>query len=492
MAQHDPRDPPPPYYTVALGPQPPLQSYEEAVYGVGGAPGLPSQPYYIPQQTQPVPLPVTTQQNPPPPQRERTMFRNKAHCCGGSGGIIILLAVVAIVIWLGIHYSSGLATSSSYGGLPSSYQPNSAKWDTCSNTTVLCDGKQDCLLGSDEADCVRFGINGSLQIRTSNNSFLPVCTQGWDQSLADKTCAQLGFRKSYQSIAVQGQQSPALTVTNNPSSFIQGQMAVNSSCPGQQTVSLECTDCGKPQVGTRIIGGTPAQLGQWPWQVSLHYLGSHTCGGSLVAPDFIVTAAHCFPRSSSGYSDPNNWQVYGGAVSQNNLPQPYYVSMIIINQNYNSDTNDQDIALLKLTSPVTFSRNFQPVCLPAFNQMFTPGTQCWTSGFGTTAEGVEQISVIMMQVAVNIISSQVCNTNAVYGGRITSSMLCAGDLNGGKDSCQGDSGGPLVCRGSDQRWYLAGVTSWGIGCGKKNKPGVYSNVVSLLPWIYSNMQEEKP
>ncbi|KPP71886.1 hypothetical protein Z043_109161, partial [Scleropages formosus] len=489
------KDPPPPYYTVALDPQPPLQSYEEAVYGMGGNAGISSQPYYINQQIQPVPPPIITQENPPSTQREASSFRNKARCFGGSGGTLIFLALLAIAIWVGLHYSSRWMTSASDsgdGGPPSSYQLNSETWDSCPNTTVLCDGKQNCLLGSDETDCgkwkdqqwvilnltkpfpslpivtlpladpgllyitVRFGVNGSLQIRTSNNSFLPVCAQGWVQSFADQTCAQLGFR--------------------------------NASCPNQQTISLQCTDCGRPQVNSRIIGGTPAQLGQWPWQLSMHYLGSHMCGGSLVAPDFVVTAAHCFPRSSSSYLDPTNWEVYGGTITQNSLPPPYYVAKIIINQNYSSDTNDNDIALLKLTAPVAFSSTVQPVCLPAFNQVFMPGIQCWTSGFGTTMEGAAQASIKMMQVAVNIISSQVCNSNIVYGGMITTHMLCAGDLNGGKDSCQGDSGGPLVCQGSDQRWYLAGVTSWGMGCGRKNKPGVYSNVVSLLPWIYSQMQ----
>lgn len=96
-----------------------------------------------------------------------------------------------------------------------------------------------------------------------------------------------------------------------------------------------------------------------------------------------------------------------------------------------------------------------------------------------------------MEVVVDIIDTQVCNSPRVYGGLVTKNMLCAGDLNGGKDSCQGDSGGPLVCQ-TENRWFVAGITSWGTGCGEKNKPGVYTKVSSVLPWIYSNMQQERP
>uniref|UniRef100_A0A673N569 Transmembrane protease serine 13-like n=1 Tax=Sinocyclocheilus rhinocerous TaxID=307959 RepID=A0A673N569_9TELE len=92
-------------------------------------------------------------------------------------------------------------------------------------------------------------------------------------------------------------------------------------------------------------------------------------------------------------------------------------------------------------------------------------------------------STLLMEVAVNLIASAVCNSPTVYGGHITENMQCAGDLKGEKDSCQGDSGGPLVCK-VDDKWYLTGVTSWGDGCGKPNRPGVYSDVGQLLMWIY--------
>uniref|UniRef100_A0A8C7M077 Transmembrane serine protease 13 n=1 Tax=Oncorhynchus kisutch TaxID=8019 RepID=A0A8C7M077_ONCKI len=492
---------PPPYYSVEVHTLPPLQSYEEAVYGAGPRPTPPNQLYYIPQHPPPVAAQHICQPSIslPDNKRKHKCCQHSAKCFGGSGGTVLLL-LLAIAIWLGVHYGTRLATTtatldhhdSEDEGHPEK-QLSVPAHDTCSNSTVQCDALRDCQLGTDESSCVRFGADGALQVRTSQDGrFLPVCYQGWDQSYANRTCAQLGFRKSFATKAVKSQQSIGLTLNNRSSLPIQGQVNVSSSCPDQNTVSLKCIDCGRQQLSSRIIGGSVAKLGQWPWQLSLHFGGSHICGGILVSPDFVVTAAHCFPRSFHPVLDASRWRVYGGVVSQDQLPSPYLVEKIIVNENYNNVTNDQDIAILKLASPVDFTNAVQPACLPAFDQTFPHGTKCWTSGFGTTDEGAAKPSKDLMEVAVDIIDVRVCNSSKVYSGSVSNNMLCAGDLKGGRDSCQGDSGGPLVCQASDNLWQLVGVTSWGTGCGQSNRPGVYTKVSSLLPWIYSKMQLESP
>ncbi|KAI3353743.1 hypothetical protein L3Q82_004980 [Scortum barcoo] len=351
MAKYDPNDPPPPYYSVALHTQPPLKPYEEVVYGVG--PGLtpPTHPHYIPRYPSPVVVPQVTQPSKPPSSKRRRCCASNAQCYGGSGGTLLVLAMLALAIWLG----------------------------------------------------VRFSGDGGLQVRTSQDGlFLPVCYKGWDQSYADNTCIQLGYRKSFATKKIEvSQQSPGLTLIKKPPSYIQGLVKVSSSCPDQETVFLQCMDCGRQQSTTRIIGGSVAKSGHWPWQVSLHFRGSHVCGGVLISPDFVLTAAHCFQSSSALLA--KNWNVYVGLVSLNNLPEPYLVDKIILNENYNSKSNDQDITLLKLKSPVQFN---------------------------------DTVSKELMEVTVDIISTQICSSPSVYGSAVTKNMICAGDLNGGKDSCQ--------------------------------------------------------
>ncbi|KAM4742693.1 transmembrane protease serine 13a [Anableps anableps] len=492
MAKKDSDSPPLPYYSVGLYTQPPLKSYEEVVYGSNPGLTLPSQPRYIPQYPPPVVAPPVTKLS-LPPKKNKNCCENNAQFYKAAAAAVLVLAVLGVAIWLGVYYGTRTLSDTEYHSDNDNHHFDQNEvlpdHDTCPNNTVQCDAIKDCQLGSDETNCVRFGESNSLQVKTAQDGrFLPVCYSGWNGDYADRVCSQLGFRQSYSSAEIDSKPSIALKLTSNSTSLFQGLLTTSSSCPNQKTVSLQCVECGKQPSTSRIIGGTVAKSGQWPWQLSLQFKGSHVCGGVLISSDFVLTAAHCF-RSESPSAE--NWKVYAGIVSLNKLSKPYLVQRIILNENYNSKTNDRDVALLKLTTPVTFNDNVQPVCLPVVGQDFPQGTRCWTSGFGTTEEGSGIVSKDLMEVTVDIIDTQLCNTPLIYGGAVTSNMICAGKLEGGKDSCQGDSGGPLVCKG-DNRWYLVGLTSWGSGCGMKNKPGVYTRVSSVLSWVYSKMQQEKP
>ncbi|XP_045899484.1 prostasin-like [Micropterus dolomieu] len=244
--------------------------------------------------------------------------------------------------------------------------------------------------------------------------------------------------------------------------------------------------CGIAPLNTRIVGGENAVPGSWPWQASLHGDSGHFCGGSLINDQWVLTAAHCFP------SIPASLIVYLGRDTQD-LPNSNEVSrtvtQVITHPNYDVPSHNNDIALLRLSSPVTFNDYITPVCLAADGSAFDAGTTCWVTGWGSIRSGVSlPYPQNLQEVSVPIVSNSDCN--AAYG-TITSNMMCAGVAQGGKDSCQGDSGGPLVTKTSSI-WVQAGVVSFGEGCAQPNFPGVYARVSQYQSWINSHISTNQP
>uniref|UniRef100_A0A3B4G388 Zgc:100868 n=1 Tax=Pundamilia nyererei TaxID=303518 RepID=A0A3B4G388_9CICH len=247
--------------------------------------------------------------------------------------------------------------------------------------------------------------------------------------------------------------------------------------------------CGQPKLNTRIVGGQVAPVGSWPWQVSLQRFGSHFCGGSLINSQWVLTAAHCFETiTSTGLTVNLGRQSLQGS---NPNAASRTVTQIIKHPNYNSGTNDNDVCLLRLSSPVTFNNYISPVCLAASDSSFYSGVNSWVTGWGNIGEGVSLPSPQnLMEVEVPVVGNRKCNCN--YGvGSITDNMICAGFSAGGKDSCQGDSGGPMVSKQSG-RWIQAGVVSFGEGCARPNLPGVYTRVSQYQTWINSQISFNQP
>ncbi|KAJ8347345.1 hypothetical protein SKAU_G00287460 [Synaphobranchus kaupii] len=239
--------------------------------------------------------------------------------------------------------------------------------------------------------------------------------------------------------------------------------------------------CGRPPLNTRIVGGQDAPEGSWPWQVSLHLFGSHSCGGSLINDKWVLSAAHCFVSNPR----PQDWRVFVGRQNQvganpNELSRN--VVRIVPHPNYNDVPNDNDIALLELSAAVPFNNFIIPACLAAEGSSFHTGTDSWVTGFGRIGED-EGLANTLQEVEVPVRGNRQCN--CLYGvGSITSNMICAGLLNGGKDACQGDSGGPMVHK-QGSLWVQSGVISFGIGCARPLFPGVYARVSRYQSWITS-------
>uniref|UniRef100_G3QLN3 Peptidase S1 domain-containing protein n=1 Tax=Gorilla gorilla gorilla TaxID=9595 RepID=G3QLN3_GORGO len=253
----------------------------------------------------------------------------------------------------------------------------------------------------------------------------------------------------------------------------------------EATTHSQLPDCGlAPAALTRIVGGSAAGRGEWPWQVSLWLRRrEHRCGAVLVAERWLLSAAHCFDV----YGDPKQWAAFLGTPFLSGAEgQLERVARIYKHPFYNLYTLDYDVALLELAGPVRRSRLVRPICLPEPAPRPPDGTRCVITGWGSVREG-GSMARQLQKAAVRLLSEQTCRR--FYPVQISSRMLCAGFPQGGVDSCSGDAGGPLACREPSGRWVLTGVTSWGYGCGRPHFPGVYTRVAAVRGWIGQHIQE---
>ncbi|XP_072818175.1 vitamin K-dependent protein C [Vicugna pacos] len=243
------------------------------------------------------------------------------------------------------------------------------------------------------------------------------------------------------------------------------------------------------QVDPRLTNGKLTRWGESPWQVIL--LDSKkrlACGAVLIHTSWVLTAAHCFddPKKLTvrlGEYDLRRWE---------NSEVDVDIKEIVLHPNYTKSTSDNDIALLRLARPATLSPTIVPICLPdsglSERELTQAGQETMVTGWGYRSEAKRNRTFILNFIKVPLASHSDCVQT--MQNEISENMLCAGILGDTRDACGGDSGGPMVAsfRGT---WFLVGLVSWGEGCGRPDKYGVYTKVSRYLDWIHSHIGAEE-
>ncbi|XP_039365486.1 chymotrypsin-like elastase family member 2A [Mauremys reevesii] len=249
--------------------------------------------------------------------------------------------------------------------------------------------------------------------------------------------------------------------------------------------ALSCGDSAYPPLLTRVVGGEDVRPFSWPWQVSLQYSSSgtwhHTCGGTLIASNWVLTAAHCISSS----------RTYRVLLGKYNLMVNEEGSIavsperIIVHQRWNPNNvaDGNDIALIKLSQSVALSDQIQPACLPPVNSLLASGVVCYVTGWGRPQTN-GTLSGKLQQWRLVVVDYATCSLPSWGGSSVKTTMICArGD--GVISSCNWDSGSPLNCRGADSTWEVHGIASFRsvLSCNYYQKPFIFTRVSAFKDWI---------
>ncbi|CAG9789678.1 unnamed protein product [Diatraea saccharalis] len=286
--------------------------------------------------------------------------------------------------------------------------------------------------------------------------------------------------------------TPAPPVTTAP-------LIKTSITPSTTTYTKGCGYRG--EILSRVSGGDEAQFAEFPWAVPIFKVEDgkevYVCGGSLIHPRLILTYAIRFTRGGRFVVKPGEYDIHVDSEIAGH--QTIEVTKMIPHKNFNSGGMFNNIAILVLKEvvridPTSIYNNIGYVCLPTANIRPTPGTKCIVTGWGSANITDVTPRNIPKMLEVPMVAFDVCQSLARMHVRpeyvLHTSLMCFGG-NKDEDSCRGDGGSPLVCQyPGENRYYQAGIVSWGPYCGKKDMPSMYTDVAALRPWIDETVRAE--
>ncbi|NWS19188.1 ACRO protein, partial [Pachyramphus minor] len=240
------------------------------------------------------------------------------------------------------------------------------------------------------------------------------------------------------------------------------------------------------------VGGVDVQPGAWAGLVSIRSYWTeewttHICGGTLIRPQWVLSAAHCFINRTNPLSE---WAVVAGTTIVGELGphvQVRRIKQVRMHELYDGNLL-YDIAVVELEQPIVCSPTVQLACVPGPTVKVLP-LHCYIAGWGDTyVKTVASQGIIMKQAKVLLLDTQLCNSSDWYGGTLQAYSLCAGYAEGGMSTCQGDSGGPLICKDTKADFFWeVGLTSYAIGCARPKKPSVFVSTQYFYNWIMKHI-----
>ncbi|XP_004423266.2 PREDICTED: LOW QUALITY PROTEIN: coagulation factor X [Ceratotherium simum simum] len=342
------------------------------------------------------------------------------------------------------------------------------------------------LCSLDNGDCDQF-------CREEQNSVVCSCARGYILGDNGKSCIStepfpcgkltLGRRKRSVDQAIPSSQEPPKTGITNQ--YDDGEDLSPTKSPSE-LLDGNKTETSLEDDGSvvRIVGGRDCTEGECPWQALLiNEENEGFCGGTILSEFYILTAAHCLhqaKRFKVRVGDRNTEVEEGNEMV-------HEVELIVKHNKFVRETYDFDIAVIRLKTPITFRMNVAPACLPekdwAESTLMTQKTGI-VSGFGRVHEK-GRLSTTLKMLVVPYVDRNTCKLSSSF--TITQNMFCAGYDSKPQDACQGDSGGPHVTQFKDT-YFITGIVSWGEGCARKGKYGVYTKVANFLKWIDRSMK----